>query len=248
VFSAGVSVDPDHAELVKYVGAATARRVDDLCMAGLALTPVALEAAKLPAAELAASNHVLLLGTALGCLESDYVFSRELTELGIERVGPRRFAYTLPSVVLGEVTIQHKLHGESLVLSAGRASAISALVRAAQLIESGRHDAAIVYAIDVAGEGTKKLFDAAKTEPRPIAAAFVLEAEEHAKKRGAPIRSRILRAESGAAPVRDVLPARDPLGADGVAELLAALGRSANAKIAVECPTGYRAELEVDTP
>ena len=210
-------------------------RLDDLCLAGLVATADLLDGIEV------SPSHALLLGSALGCAESDYEYYTQVLGRGLKRTNPRLFAYTLPNVVLGEVAIAFGLGGDNLAVTAGRASGLVALGEGAALVSSGQVDAAIVLVLDVVGPGTSRIFDALGTEPVPVATAFLIESHPSV----APIAT--VHSHSSAFDPDAVLayPDLDPLGGDGIAQLVAAARRSAACAVEVRCSTGHIARVEV---
>ena len=223
-------------------------RLDDYCLAGAVVAKEALDQARLPSARLQEARHALVLGSALGSLESDYRFQRQVMDVGLALASPRLFAYTLPNLVLGEIAIALRLAGDNWMFSAGRASGLVAVGEAAAAIETGDLDAAVVLALDVVGPAAARLFGALGTRPEPCAAAFVLESERHAQARDAVAWAALDGYRSGFfAPERRRYPEVDPLGCDGIAALIALVHDANVAPVTIEarCPTGYTAQLTV---
>jgi hypothetical protein len=93
-------------------------------------------------------DTALVLGTRLGCLQSDLDFAHSL-QPG-ERVSPAVFPYTLPSTCLGELAIRHRLQGPLLCLMPGavgpdtyKAEGLG-LIEAQRLVARGEARAAVV--------------------------------------------------------------------------------------------------------
>lgn len=262
--TAFVDLPPDRPRLVRTLGLRSSRRFDDFCVFTVAAVDAALEAAGLSVASLASVPHALVLGTALGCLESDHAFY--LREIEPERhdPSPRIFAYTLPNIGLGEAAIRHRLIGEHLVVSAGRASGLAALAEAADLVARGNCEVVLALVIDAVGAGAGRLLHGTPGV-RPRSAAFVVERSHQAEARGARPLARIagralpkalepdLRRpaalEASSPPVSPgtaVGSSSEDLGATGVSAVIRLLldGRPGN--VTVRCPTGYAATLEVE--
>ena len=242
ILTAAVSLPAD-ADLVAAAGEVVRRpeRLDDLCRAGLVVAARATEGA----GDL--GRHALVLGTALGCLESDAAYYRQVVELGLPRTNPRIFAYTLPNVVLGEVAIALKLTGDNLLFDAGRASGLTALAEAAESIRAGDLDAALVLVLDVVGPAAAEIFAALGTTPRPAAMAFLLESEARVVERRAPVLGRIGPTRAGFDPdARDAWPEDDALAAAGLGPLLGAI--DAAVTLQVRCSSGCEADVVVLPP
>ncbi len=76
------------------------------------------------------SRTGLVIGTALGCLETDRDFDRSRREAGGRYASPAAFSRTLPSTVAAELSLKLSLQGPSVVLCNGVNSAALALRRA----------------------------------------------------------------------------------------------------------------------
>lgn len=255
---------PDRAALVARVGARAARRLDDLCLFGLAAARAALEDAGCPADRLGAAPHGLVLGTALGCLESDVAFYRQELDPAGPSSNPRIFAYTLPNIVLGELAIREGLRGENLVFTAGAASGLTALAEAAARVKAGAWARALVLVVDAVGPAARAL-EAGAGGPTlaPRAAALLLEAPGHAS---GPARGQICgrveasaqarlpnpgpRASEPAVGQGDPLSGRlsSELGAGGLDEVLRALREGRAQARAITDPVGFRVRVQVAPP
>jgi len=220
-------------------------RLDEYCLAGVSAAKEAIDRAHLPIERLREARHALVLGSALGSLESDYQFQRQTMDLGLALASPRLFATTLPNLVLGEIAIALRLRGDNWMFSAGRASGLVAIGEAASAVATGELDAAVVLALDVVGPAVERLFGALGTRPEPCAAALMLENEAFALGRDATVLAAISDYKSRFDAAREPEPAVDPLGCAGIADLLAAVA-DANVRprrIEVRCPTGYSARV-----
>jgi hypothetical protein len=215
-------------------------RLDELCLASLGAALAALDDACLTPAAFRELCPALVLGTALGCAETDAAFYRDFLERGPTLLNPRRFAYTLPNVALGELAIALQSGGDELVVTAGRASGLVALGEAAALV-AHEAEAALALAVDVDGPTLRAIYAGLGTRPVPVAAAFVLRRWT----RGA--RAEIAGFGSDFDPdAADAWPAVDPLGAAGVAELLDALPKlDAPRRFEAACASGHRAHVEI---
>ncbi len=233
--TAAVSLAPG-ADLGAAAGAVVRRpeRMDALCQAGVALAARAIDGVD------DLGRHALVLGTALGCLESDAAYYRQLIELGLPRTNPRIFAYTLPNVVLGHVAIALGLTGDNQSYDAGRASGLTALGEAADQIRTETLDSALVLVLDLVGPATAELFGALGTTPRAAMMAFVLQSTTQAT-RGL---ARVVGSRASFDPDAEwAAPPVDFLGATGVAPLLAPIAGPRT--LVARCPSGHQAELDV---
>ncbi len=202
-------------------------RLDNLCLAGVAL------AGAMDAQELSQDRHVLILATAVGCLESDHAYWSGVMESGAAWANPRVFAHTLPNVVLGEIAIRFGLTGDQLCISAGRAGALTALAEGAQQVSSGAADRALVFSIDPIGPALTRVYGALHRRVSERAAvAWRLEREGDG--------THIASWRCGFDPsVSTQLPEPDPLGTLGVDQL------RPGARAVARCPSGYIAEVEL---
>ena len=85
----------------------------------------------------------LTLGTASGCAAPDREFDKELKAKGPAFGSPSLFVYTLPSAPLGEVALAFGAHGPLTSVSAGAASALTAVATAIDDVDSGRAPAVL---------------------------------------------------------------------------------------------------------
>ncbi len=236
VIRAHVSCPTDRDELLRRIGSLVPRpsRLDTLCLAGLVAAREALEAADLEGAQLGAA----VLGTAHGCTATDIAFYTDVLERGPKRANPRRFAYTLPNVVLGEIAIAFGMTCDNLCISAGRASAVMALGEAASLLGPGC-DHVLALALELnptSGSVLGAERTGRETEPEvgfgfgEVACGFVVSAAGCGV-RVVDYRAGFDRAGFGGGRGID----------EGSLSQIPAPGR-----IAVSCPLGYHAELVVE--
>jgi len=235
----------DRAAQEARVGTKAARRLDDLCLLGLGAAQAALEHAELTAEDFARGPHGLVLGTALGCLESDYSFYTGALKTEGPPSNPRVFAYTLSNIVLGELAIRHGFTGENLVVSAGRVSGLAALCEAAGRIESGAWSTALVLMVEAVGPAAQVLATALPRRLRPRASAVVLQAEPKGAR--AHVRGRLIAhaIDERGGPEYTGREPEDPLGAAGWDDLLGALGQRTKEGLRVACGSGYAVHLDV---
>lgn len=85
----------------------------------------------------------LTLGSASGSAGPDREFNEELKKKGAGFGGPSLFVYTLPSAPLGEVAVAFGAHGAITTVSAGAASALTAIATAIEDVDSGRAPAVL---------------------------------------------------------------------------------------------------------
>ncbi len=121
-------------------------RSDRFCQLGLQAVEAALYDAKFECDERNRERTAIVVGTAFGCHATNAEHFRQL--LDGETVRPRRFTYTLPSAVAGEIAIQFAIRGPVLTLAGSLCTGLDALDEAQRLIGRGGADHALVVAID----------------------------------------------------------------------------------------------------
>jgi 3-oxoacyl-[acyl-carrier-protein] synthase-1/3-oxoacyl-[acyl-carrier-protein] synthase II len=99
----------------------------------------------------------LVVGTAMGPIESNASFAASLREAGVRAAEPRRFAYTSPNTVAGECSIAFGLDGPSFAVGGGLHAGVEALVAATLLVEAGDAERIVVVAVDDAGPVSRAL-------------------------------------------------------------------------------------------
>jgi 3-oxoacyl-(acyl-carrier-protein) synthase len=85
----------------------------------------------------------LTLGSASGSAGPDREFDQELKKKGAGFGGPSLFVYTLPSAPLGEIAVAYGAKGPLTTVSAGAASALTAIAIAIDDVDSGRAPAVL---------------------------------------------------------------------------------------------------------
>jgi 3-oxoacyl-[acyl-carrier-protein] synthase-1/3-oxoacyl-[acyl-carrier-protein] synthase II len=122
----------------------------------------------------------LIVGTAMGPIETNAVFAASLRDGGVRAAEPRRFAYTSPNTVAGECSIAFGLDGPSFAVGGGLHAGVEALVAATLLVEAGDAERIAVVAVDEAGLVTHALAGDALTSG---AVAFLVSATEGPSRR-----------------------------------------------------------------
>jgi 3-oxoacyl-[acyl-carrier-protein] synthase II len=197
---------PEPPEAVR-VRAARAERVTQLALAaaGRALVDAGLmmtEGAPRPRLGVA-------LGTAFGCFLTNAAYQRRLAADGAKLASPRLFAATVSNAAAGEVAIGFRLGGPAVTVTAGGAAGLLAIAHAADLVATGRADAMVAGGMDASDEALERwLADGGmamgEAPPRDGAGMFVLEPLQGARRRGVPLRGRVLGHAAGFTPERDV--------------------------------------------
>ena len=99
----------------------------------------------------------LVIGTAMGPVETNRDFAGRVRRGGARAAEPRRFAYTSPNTAAGECSIAFGLSGPSFAVGGGMHAGLEALASSALLVESHDADRMVVVAVDDAGPVTRAL-------------------------------------------------------------------------------------------
>ncbi len=99
----------------------------------------------------------VVVGTALGTVETNAIFASRLRTRGAAGVEPRRFPYTSPNAVAGECSIAFGMTGPSFSTGGGMHAALEAFAAAAVLIEAGDVERMVVVAVDDGGAVSRAL-------------------------------------------------------------------------------------------
>jgi hypothetical protein len=97
----------------------------------------------------------MVMGTMVGCYGADLDFYRGI--LQGDGPSPTMFAYTLPTIALGEVAIRHRLGGASYCFMAGADSGLLALWESAKLLEAGECQECVCIMADVLPKHAEKM-------------------------------------------------------------------------------------------
>jgi len=123
------------------------------------------------------------VGTQFGSFEVDVGFMQG--KKGPGGGSPILFPYTLPSTVIGEIAIRHRITGPSVCVQAGTDSALAALWQSVRLVESGEVAACIYVGCDgIFATSHLCLPDKSHTQGNAscFAYAFLIENENNARK------------------------------------------------------------------
>jgi 3-oxoacyl-[acyl-carrier-protein] synthase-1/3-oxoacyl-[acyl-carrier-protein] synthase II len=99
----------------------------------------------------------VVVGTAMGPVETNALFAANLRARGVRAAEPRRFPYTSPNAAAGECSIAFGLTGPGFSVGGGLHAGIEALVTAAAMVGAGDADRMVVVAADEAGPATRAL-------------------------------------------------------------------------------------------
>jgi 3-oxoacyl-[acyl-carrier-protein] synthase II len=125
----------------------------------------------------------VVVGTALGTVETNALFAGRLRERGAAGVEPRRFPYTSPNAVAGECSIAFGMTGPSFSTGGGMHAGLEAFAAAAVLIEAGDAERMVVVAVDEGG-AVSRAFSPPWCDLRSGAVAVLLSAEKETPGRG----------------------------------------------------------------
>jgi 3-oxoacyl-[acyl-carrier-protein] synthase II len=170
--AAHVDGEVDAPALARAIGWAPDRlaRCDRLCR--IALRAVA----KLADTPGGLAGAGIVVGQSLATIETNLLFHRRIAERGVKMAEPRRFAYTSPNAVAGEVSVAFGLTGPSFAVGAGLSAGVEALGIAATLVRGGDADRIVVVAVDEVGEAVAlQAADASGLEAGAVAALVTAE-------------------------------------------------------------------------
>jgi hypothetical protein len=137
-------------------------RLDGLCKAAMiAVEMLGLEAPSAPRADWAISA-----GTEHGSVEVDAAFLATIGQPG--GASPLLFSYTLPSILIGEIAIRHRITGPGGCYMAGGDSGALALWEGVNVITSGEARACLCIGCDSVSSPVSR-------EPHTEAWAFLME-------------------------------------------------------------------------
>ena len=158
----------------------------------------------------------IVFATRYGSAATDALFIASMGAPG--GASPLVFSYTLPSTLVGEVAMRHRITGTNLCVSAGSASIDAALWEAAGLVGGGRLEKCVAIAADAVDETVAG-------EPVGFAYAFLLEGAAGAEGR-----------ELARAAFAEKKPS--PETPRGTCALLSALKESRTSCVVVDFPYG----------
>jgi 3-oxoacyl-[acyl-carrier-protein] synthase II len=177
-------------------------RLDRFCQLLFAASHRAVDAARLVIDPDNSGRIGLSFGTALGCLLTNAEYDARMVEAGPGAASPRLFAYTVSSAAGGEVSIALGIKGPNVTAHMGFAAGLGAVGYGVDLIQLGKADVVLAAGADALGpalahalrdmrllkgpEATRPFRDATPgLHPGEAAVVVVLEAREHAQRRGA---------------------------------------------------------------
>ena len=221
---------------LSHVPAKEARRLARTISLALVAAREALEASKLCVDDANRERIGVSVGSGIGGLETIEQGVDVLAKSGPRRVPPFVIPMTICNMASGYIAIRHGLKGLNLCHVSACATGAHSIGEAARAIERGDADAMLaggteapVTRIGVASFAAMRALSTQNAQParasRPFdrdrdgfvmaegAAVLLLEAEEHARARGAPIRGRLLGYAGTADAAHIAQPTEDAEGA-----------------------------------
>lgn len=122
------------------------RPVDKVARAD-ALVQLALSAAA-PLAVEGGDRTGVIVGHGLATTETNSRFWKHIMKHGVTRAEPRRFPYTSPNIVAGELSLALRATGPSFAVGGGPHGGVEAVAMACELVAAGDADAVLVVAVD----------------------------------------------------------------------------------------------------
>lgn len=205
-----------------------ARRMSPCSRMAVAAARMAIEDANLAQDAVAGTGTAVCLGTAFGSTSYTARLLRQLDELGPLGISPLLFTETVASAHSGQIALAFGAQGPNHAISAREASDLLAVGRGAALVASGSVERALVGTVDETspllhavldrfgalaradedGRELARVFDAQRAGfvTSEGATVLVLEEEQAARDRGAPLLARVratVRANDPTATVSD---------------------------------------------
>ncbi len=137
-------VDPVRWSLVSDSDPARFARMDWMCRLGMMAAEL-LAPAWAGLDDAVRERTAVCVETSVGCLDTDVRFARAPR--------PSLFAYTLPSTVMGEICIRHRLQGPMVCLVSMRAEGRQALGQALDWLAGAEADVCLCLACDAVDPG-----------------------------------------------------------------------------------------------
>lgn len=177
------------------------RRMDKVSQLAIASCRVALGAAGADADADAVAATGVVLGTAIGPMESSERFTVPVLSEGVQEANPAVFTNTVYNGAAGHVAMALGTKGPTSTLTSGHAAGAAALGVAYDMLRAGRAERLLVPAVEAFSPATLAayrsipLFGSAAGRRYTLAEAgiaLVLERRSSAERRGAPIHAVVL--------------------------------------------------------
>jgi 3-oxoacyl-[acyl-carrier-protein] synthase II len=197
-------------------GVKDARRMDRYTQLALAAAEEAVQQAQLSATTEFAPRIGVVIGSGIGGIGTIYDTDRQIREQGPRRISPFAVPMMLADTAPGQIAIRFGFQGPNFALASACASGANAIGEAAAIIRRGSADVMVAGGADAGlvrtavaafanmGALSTNWNDEPQRASRPFdakrdgfiaaegAGILILEEEEFAKKRGAPILARFL--------------------------------------------------------
>jgi 3-oxoacyl-[acyl-carrier-protein] synthase II len=194
----------------QFIDRKEARRMARFSQLALAATHEAIEGARLKMSELDAYRVGVLFGNGMGGYPDTDRAVKDIVQKGVRRMDPFYMVKMLPNMAAAQVAMRHGAKGYNATISTACASAGNAMGEALEMIRYGRADVMLtggteagISELGLAAFQVMKALSSRNDPPsgasRPFdakrdgfvssegAGVFVVEALEHAQRRGAPI-------------------------------------------------------------
>jgi 3-oxoacyl-[acyl-carrier-protein] synthase II len=198
---------------VQFLGKKGLRELDRSSRLLNTATKLALEDSRLEITEESSHSIGVSIGTTFGSLHSIFQFDRDGLIDGPRLVNPSRFPNTVINSPASRVSIRFTIKGFNTTVSTGFCASLDAVAYAADFIRLGRANAVLAGGVEELCEETflgfyKLNYLSGMDNSEPVccpfdarrnglilsegAAVIILEDEEHAIKRGAPVLAKVL--------------------------------------------------------
>lgn len=147
-------------------------KMDLLSKLGWATTEILLQ--DMPMDQYTPEDTGVILANASSSLDTDEKYFDTVQEIA----SPALFVYTLPNIVIGEISIRHKFKGENAFFVAERFDIPFVTGYAAQLLESGAVKAVVCGWVEQYHASHEAAFYLMETAPRGMALPYSAETAE----------------------------------------------------------------------
>lgn len=147
-------------------------KMDLLSKLGWAATEILLQ--DMPMDQYTPEDTGVILANASSSLDTDEKYFDTVQEIA----SPALFVYTLPNIVIGEISIRHKFKGENAFFVAEQFDIPFVTGYAAQLLESGAVKAVVCGWVEQYHASHEAAFYLMETAPRGMALPFSAETAE----------------------------------------------------------------------
>lgn len=147
-------------------------KMDLLSKLGWTATEILLQ--DVPMDQYAPEDTGVILANASSSLDTDEKYFETVHEIA----SPALFVYTLPNIVIGEISIRHKFKGENAFFVSEKFDIPFVTGYAAQLLESGAVIAVVCGWVEQYHAGHEAAFYLLETTPRGMALPYSVETAE----------------------------------------------------------------------